>query len=49
MHTGVWQESQEERNYYEDIDVGNIIILKFTSEKLDGVVFSQFIGRFLGS
>jgi hypothetical protein len=49
MHTGFWRESQKERNHYEDVDVGRIIILKFISEKLDGLVLTQFTWLKIGT
>jgi hypothetical protein len=32
-HIGFWWESQEERDYYEDLDVGGKIILRCILEK----------------
>jgi hypothetical protein len=33
MHTGLWWESQKERDHYEDLGVNERIILKWISEK----------------
>jgi hypothetical protein len=33
MHIGFWSGSQKERDHYEDLDVGEKIILKWILEK----------------
>jgi hypothetical protein len=33
MHIAFWWESQKERDYYEDLDVGRTIALKWILEK----------------
>jgi hypothetical protein len=35
MHVGFLWESQKERNHWEDVDVGGIIILKWMLERWD--------------
>jgi hypothetical protein len=37
MHVGYWWECQEERNYWEDKDVGGWTILKLILERYDGM------------
>jgi hypothetical protein len=36
---GLGGKSQEERDHYEDLDLGGRIILKWIFEKLDGIVW----------
>jgi hypothetical protein len=33
MHVGFWRESQKERDHYETLDVGGIIILEWVFER----------------
>jgi hypothetical protein len=37
MHKGKWLENHKERDHYEDIDVGERIILRRILDKQDGV------------
>jgi hypothetical protein len=37
MHIGYWWESQEERDHWENQDVGGWIILKWILERWDGI------------
>jgi hypothetical protein len=37
MHIGYWWESQKERDYWEDQDIGGWTILKWILERWDGV------------
>jgi hypothetical protein len=43
MHAGFWWESQNQRDYLEDLDVGGRIILKWIFDKYNGVVWTGFI------
>jgi hypothetical protein len=43
IHARFWWESQTERGYPEDLDIGCRIMLKLILEKLDGVVRTGFI------
>jgi hypothetical protein len=43
MHIGYWWESQKERNHCEDQDVGGWTILKWISERKDGVAWTGSI------
>jgi hypothetical protein len=38
MHIGCWWERQNERDHYEDQDVGGWTILKWILERYDGMV-----------
>jgi hypothetical protein len=49
MHTRFWWESQNEREHYEDLDVGGRIILKWILEKQDRAVWAGFICLNIGS
>jgi hypothetical protein len=40
MHIEFWWESQKERDHWEDLDVGEKIILKWASERWDGLVWT---------
>jgi hypothetical protein len=42
-------ESQKERDYYEDLDLGGWIILKRILEKQDGIVWTEFIWLSIGT
>jgi hypothetical protein len=44
MPTRFWWENQKEREHQEDLDVGGRIIIKWTLEKLDGVIGLQDMG-----
>jgi hypothetical protein len=43
MHIGYWCEIQKERDHYEDLYVGERIILKWILERQDVVVWIGFI------
>jgi hypothetical protein len=43
MHSGYWWESQKERDPWEVQDVGGWIILKWSLESYDGVVWTGMI------
>jgi hypothetical protein len=49
LHTGLWKESQKEINQWEDLNVGESIILKCMLEKWDGVVQTGFIWLRIGT
>jgi hypothetical protein len=40
MHIGSWSESQEDRDYYEDLDIGGKIILRWILERQEGMVWT---------
>jgi hypothetical protein len=43
MHIGYWWESHNERDHYEDQDVGGWIILNWNLDRKDGVVRTGLI------
>jgi hypothetical protein len=48
MHIGYWWESQEERDHWEDQDVGGWIILKWILEREDEMMLSGLIWLSVG-
>jgi hypothetical protein len=46
--TGIWLESQKERERCEDICVGRRKILRWILEKFDGVVWTEFVWLRIG-
>jgi hypothetical protein len=49
MHIGYWWESQKERDYLEDQDVGGWTILKWVLEGYEGMVWIELIWLMIGS
>jgi hypothetical protein len=49
MHIGYWWESQNERDHWEDQDVGGWTILKWTLERYDGVVWTGIMRLRIGA
>jgi hypothetical protein len=49
MHLGIWWEHQNERDHYEDAEVGGTIILKWILEKQNGLVWTGFIWIMTGT
>jgi hypothetical protein len=49
MHIGFWWENQKERDDLEDLDVGSRIILKWTLERQDGVVWTGLVWLRIGT
>jgi hypothetical protein len=49
MHTGYWWESQKERDHLENKDVGELILLKWVLERLDGMVWIGLIWLRIGT
>jgi hypothetical protein len=49
MHREFWWECQKDRDHYEDIDVGGKRILKWISERYDGVLWTGFIWLRIGT
>jgi hypothetical protein len=43
MHIGYWLENQKKRDLLKDQDRGGCIILKWTFERQDGMVWTRFI------
>jgi hypothetical protein len=43
MGTGFCRENLKERDHWEDLDIGRRIILKWTFQKYDGVVWTGLI------
>jgi hypothetical protein len=46
---GLWWESQKERDHHEDVDVSGRITLRWITEKEDGVLWTGFIWRKIGT
>jgi hypothetical protein len=49
MHVGYWWEIQKERDHWEDQDVGECTILKWISERQDGMVWLGSIWLRIGT
>jgi hypothetical protein len=49
MRVGYWWESQKESGHYDDIDVGEWIILKWILERLEGVGWTGLIWPMIGT
>jgi hypothetical protein len=49
MLIGYWWESQKERDYWNDQDVGGWTILKWIIDRSDGIVWIGLIGLRIGT
>jgi hypothetical protein len=49
MHEEFWSENRKERKHYEHLAVGVRIILKYTLQKKDEVVWTGFIWLRMGT
>jgi hypothetical protein len=49
MDIGFWRESRKERDHWEDLDIGERIILEWILERWDGVVWTGLIWLRIGT